>query len=96
VVVGHLPDEHGNWRTNMMLFNMGLISSIAPNAPNSLSPLDPSAGVDIQYGVGILHFYPNLGSDPPSNWEIPFFIPPIQALIEPDSAGLIQRLNCLI
>jgi hypothetical protein len=84
VVVGHLPDQHSNRQTDMTLFNMGLISSITPNAPNSSSPLASSAGVDIQHGVGILHFYPNLRSGPPSNWQIPFFIPPVQASVSPD------------
>src|SRR6202451_748577 len=57
VIVGHLPDQHGNRRTDVMLFNMGLITSLAPNAPNSSIPLNPSPGVDIQHGLGILHFY---------------------------------------
>jgi hypothetical protein len=89
VIIGHLPDQHGNQRTDMMLFNMGLITSLAPNAPNSSAPSDTSSGVDIQHGIGILHFYPNLGSEPPSDWQIPFFVPPVQASVSsndwPDS-----------
>ena len=91
VVVGHLPDQHGNRRTDLMLFNMGLISSLAPNAPNSSSPLDQSAGVDIQHGVGILHFYPNLGSDPPGNWQIPFFVPPVRASVSLDDWANVEE-----
>jgi hypothetical protein len=96
VIVGHLPDQHGNQRTDIMLFNMGLISSLAPNAPNSSIPSDPTAGVDIQYGVGILHFYPNLGSEAPSNWEIPFFVPPVQVsvrTINSDSQKVLANNN---
>ena len=84
VIVGHLPDQHGNQRTDVMLFNMGLITSLAPNAPNSSIPLDPSPGVDIQHGLGILHFYPNLGSEAPSDWQLPVFVPPVQAAVSLD------------
>jgi len=85
IIVGHVPDQHGNQRTDMMLFNMGLISAISPNAPNSSLPIAPSAGVDVQYGVGILHFYPNLGSDAPGNWEIPYFRPPYPVSVSSDT-----------
>jgi hypothetical protein len=81
VIVGHLPDQHGNPRTDVMLFNMGLLTSLAPNAPNSSSPLESTPAVDIQHGLGILHFYPNLGGGAPSNWQIPVFVPPVQASV---------------
>jgi len=86
VIVGHLPDQHGNPRTDVMLFNMGLLTSLAPNAPNSSIPLDPAPGIDIQHGLGILHFYPNLGAEPPHNWQIPLFVPPVTASVPPESA----------
>ena len=81
VIVGHLPDPHGNPRTDVMLFNMGLLTSLAPNAPNSSLPLDPNPAVDVQHGLGILHFYPNLGSEAPNNWQIPVFVLPVQASV---------------
>jgi hypothetical protein len=81
VVIGHLPDQHGNMRTDVMLFNMGLITSLAPNAPNSSSPLESIPAVDVQHGLGILHFYPNLGGEAPNNWQIPVFVPPVQASV---------------
>ncbi|KIM71157.1 hypothetical protein PILCRDRAFT_805321, partial [Piloderma croceum F 1598] len=86
VIVGHLPDQHGNPRTDVMLFNMGLLTSLAPNAPNSSIPLDPAPGIDIQHGLGILHFYPNLGAEPLHNWQIPLFVPPVVASVPPESA----------
>jgi len=86
VIIGHLPDPHGNPRTDVMLFNMGLLTSLAPNTPNSSLPLDPNPAVDVQHGLGILHFYPNLGAEAPSNWQIPAYIPPVQASVPASSA----------
>ena len=80
VIVGHLPDQHGNMRTDVMLFNMGLVTSLAPNAPNS-NPSEMNPAVNIQHSLGILHFYHNLGGDTPSNWQIPVFVPPVQASV---------------
>ena len=65
---------------------MVLLTSLAPNAPNSSIPLDPAPGIDIQHGLGILHFYPNLGAEPPHNWQIPLFVPPVTASVPPESA----------
>jgi len=76
VIIGHLPDPHGNPRTDIMLFNMGLLTSLAPNTLNSTLPLESAPAVDVQHGLGILHFYPNLGGDAPNNWQIPVFVPP--------------------
>jgi hypothetical protein len=67
-----------------MLFNMGLISALAANTPNSSAPSEPS-GVDIQCGLGILHFYPNLGSPAPPDWQIPIFDPPVPATVSNDA-----------
>src|SRR5882762_9604285 len=90
IIVGHVPDQHGNQQTDMMLFNMGLISAISPNGVNSSLPITPSVGTDVQYGVGILHFYPNLGSNAPGDWEIPYFRPP-----NPASVPLSSTVNSL-
>jgi len=84
IIIGHLPDQHGNQRTDMMLFNMGLISAVSPNAPNSSNPIEPLAGTDVQRGMGILHFYPNLGTNAPGDWEIPYFRPPNPVAVSSD------------
>src|SRR5882762_9388288 len=92
IIVGHLPDQHGNQRTDMMLFNMGLISAVSPNAPNSSNPIDSLAGTDVQRGMGILHFYPNLGTNAPGDWEIPYFRPPNPVAV----SGLIRTIGLIM
>jgi len=52
-----------------MLFRIGLVT---PRAPSS----NDGSDLDIQYGVGLVHFYPNLGGDAPSSWQIPYLFPP--------------------
>ena len=81
VIIGHLPNQHGNMWTDTMLFNMGLITSLAPNTLNFSSPRESTPAVDVQHGLGILHFYPNLGGKALSNWQIPVFVPPVQASV---------------
>ena len=68
LVVGHCIDDSGFPRTDLMLLNMGLIT---PKNPEETETSD----LDIQYGTGLVHFYPNLGREAPPFWKVPFLIP---------------------
>jgi hypothetical protein len=71
IVIGHLVDNHGYQRTDLMLMHMGMIT------PKTAGPGDrvDMSDLDIQYGTGLVHFYPNLGGEAPVKWEIPYLIP---------------------
>jgi hypothetical protein len=69
VVIDHCTDESGYRRTDLMLFRMGLIT---PKSPGSNNGTD----LDVQYGAGLIHFYPNLGGEAPRDWQIPYLFPP--------------------
>jgi hypothetical protein len=51
--------------------NMGLVIL----ASNQLNDCGRFSDLDIQYGTGIVQFYPGLGGDAPPGWEIPCLIP---------------------
>jgi hypothetical protein len=69
VIVGHGTDDTGFRRTDLMLFKMGLVT------PKSTSEDESHTDLDIQYGTGIVHFYPNLGGEAPPDWRIPYLFP---------------------
>jgi len=78
VIVGYSTDASGFRRTDLMLFNMGLVAS--KGTQSSITQSLP----DVQYGTGVVHFYPNLGGEAPANWEIPYLFPaPPQASVSP-------------
>jgi hypothetical protein len=56
IVVGHLVDKYGYKRTDLMLLHMGLITPKSPGTANGMRMAD----LDVQYGTGVVHFYPNL------------------------------------
>src|SRR6202011_3191061 len=71
IVIAHCIDQSGFQRTDLMLLNMGLITPSIPWARGNFSDLD------IQYGMAIVHFYPNLGGEAPPGWQIPYISPPV-------------------
>ena len=88
LVVGHCTDESGFKRTDLMLLKMGLITPRAPNED------DPSTDLDVQYGTGLVHFYPNLGGQAPSDWEIPYLFPaPKPAVSHQNNPDVATDLN---
>jgi hypothetical protein len=70
LVIGHLVDNHRFQRTNFMLMHMGLVT---PKISGTGDSVDMS-NLDIQYGTGLVHFYPNLGGGLPPKWQIPYLI----------------------
>jgi len=84
LVIGHQIDPFGYHRTDMMLMKMGLVTPKFPSGNNS-----GTRDLDIQYGTALVHFYPNLGGPAPTNWEIPYLIPPVtQTSVSSDSTCL--------
>jgi len=69
VVIGHCTDDSGFRRTDLLLLKMGLVT------PKVSSMDESSTNLDIQYGTGIVHFYPNLGGEAPPDWQIPYLFP---------------------
>jgi hypothetical protein len=69
IVLGHLLDNSGFRRTDLMLFNMGLVTPRDPSADLNTTDLD------VQYGTGLVHFYPNLGQEAPPDWTVPYLFP---------------------
>ena len=76
VVVGHCTDDSRFRRTDLMLLKMGLVTPKHPIGGNS------SLDLDIQYGTGLVHFYPNLSGEAPTGWTILYLIPlPARVLV---------------
>ncbi|KIM70990.1 hypothetical protein PILCRDRAFT_17523, partial [Piloderma croceum F 1598] len=87
VIVGHGTDDSGFRRTDLMLFKMGLIT------PKTSAEEESSTDLDIQYGTGIVHFYPNLGGEALPDWRILYLFPsPTKVSVD---AGSAVDAHCL-
>ena len=80
LVIGHCRDESGFDRTDLMLLKMALVTPTIPN------PSGRTTNLDVQYGTGLVHFYPDLGGSAPSGWQIPYLLPSVpKAAVSPSS-----------
>jgi hypothetical protein len=69
VIVGHTTDPSGYNCMDLMLLNMGLVTSRTAGQDT------PLKAPDIQYGTALVHFYPSLGGEAALNWEILYLSP---------------------
>lgn len=67
VVIGHLNDQNGNPRTDIMMLNMGLITPTSGH----LAEGETTQDVHIERGAAIIHFFPNLGGSTTGEWQVP-------------------------
>jgi hypothetical protein len=71
LIVGHCTDDSGFVRTDLMLLKMALVTPQSPSAAGRFVDLD------VQYGTGLVHFYPDLGGQAPSDWKVPYLLPAV-------------------
>jgi len=87
LVIGHCRDESGFNRTDLMLLKMALVTPVVSN------PSGRTTNLDVQYGTGLVHFYPDLGGSAPNGWQIPYLLPSIPKATVSHSAYTSQILS---